>query len=588
MKKALLIDLYWVRDYDLSLALGYLKAYADADERVRQAWEIELAHLPVDTPASEVVRTIVESGADLVGFSCYMWNMQAVGRVIAGLPGEKRPVVALGGVEVTPHPAQALGKNPGADLVVVGEGEETFRSLLLRLHETEGLDREIRFGGLEGIVWRDGKSIHTNPNRAPIADLSSLPSPYLSGAFGDRLDGRPFAAVETTRGCPFQCSFCYESRGFKKVRSFPLERVKKEVERLVRSGVREIAFLDTNFNLYGKRAVEILQTLKALGGKVRYVFELWGERLDAEQIEAITGVEFVAELGLQTTNPKALKAMKRTLNRERFETKVKGLLDASIYRPCSFSKEAGVMIDIIAGLPHDRVSDVMATFDYVFGLAPSKVGLSVMKVLPGTPVHDDRKKYGYRFDPARQYIMLSSNLVSKKETDSLIYFDYAVEFAYNKMHAVRTIGWLAERLRVKPSSLFMEIGFRIAGWEKAWEQATPNDLSEILADICREHGKPRLARKASSKLTAEMILNVLQHFREQKRSRKANALFHLGFRFLSLFAGLPSLPESRPSIGAAARKPAGIRRLPALLAPLRRALARTIERALSPTPSVAS
>ena len=119
MNKALLIDIYALPEYDISLALGYLKAYADADPAVRTAWSIQMLHLPVDTPAKDVAAAIANSGADLVGLSCYSWNIRAVERGLALLPPKGGPMVILGGIEVTPDPAGYLKRNRAASAVNV-------------------------------------------------------------------------------------------------------------------------------------------------------------------------------------------------------------------------------------------------------------------------------------------------------------------------------------------------------------------------------------------------------------------------------------------------------------------------------------
>jgi len=123
MRKALLIYLHGKGEPGLSLALGYLKAYADADEEIRRTWAIEIHHALDDSDPRDVVQTIERSEADLVGFSCYSWNIQAVHRVVKGLDSRKRPLVVVGGVEVTPQPQDVLRKNRNLDFVVIGEGE---------------------------------------------------------------------------------------------------------------------------------------------------------------------------------------------------------------------------------------------------------------------------------------------------------------------------------------------------------------------------------------------------------------------------------------------------------------------------------
>ena len=328
------------------------------------------------------------------------------------------------------------------------------------------------------------------------------------------------------------------------MRAFPLGRFKEEVTHLVRLGVPEIEFFDTNLNYDRKRAVEIFRFLGSLKKRVRFRFELRGELIDEEQVRALGALEFFAEIGLQSTNPRALEAVNRTLDREKFESGVRSLLEGSIYRPCSYSPLSGVLIDVMVGLPHDTVSDVLQSFDYAFGLVPSRIAVSITKILPGTDLHDEAKKYRYKFDPAADHIIQSTSTLTRRDVGDFIHFKYAVDSAYNQIHAVRTIGWMARTLDIQPSEVFMEYGRHLARGEKSWEEYTVKDLSEVLAECCKKHGNDEAARKVGSKLVAETMLNLLQNGKEKRRSLLSRLLFSLGHRFLTTFWGLPPLPDS--------------------------------------------
>src|SRR5690349_21725555 len=239
MNRALLIDLFALPEYDISLALGYLKAFADADPAVRGSWEISLLHLPVSAPAAEVAAAIADSGADLVGLSCYSWNIRAVERALALVPRKPGRLVALGGIEVTPDPVGYLRKIGVVDFIVFGEGEETFHEILRNLEGGAAAYGPDAVDAVTGVAWRHGRTIRKNPARPPIADLSTIPSPYLSGTYGALLQGQDRVMVETTRGCPYTCTFCFEPRGFARVRAFPVERAKAEIAAIHAAGGRE-------------------------------------------------------------------------------------------------------------------------------------------------------------------------------------------------------------------------------------------------------------------------------------------------------------------------------------------------------------
>jgi radical SAM superfamily enzyme YgiQ (UPF0313 family) len=442
-------------------------------------------------------------------------------------------------VEVTAAPAAALRACRRADAAVFGEGEETLRDLLRRL--AGGTDASLE--GIPGLAWRRGGAVRRNDPRPPLPDLAAVPSPYLAGSFGEYLGTRTRVHVETTRGCPYRCAFCFESRGFQTVRSFPLDRVREEIAHLVRSGVREIEFLDTNFNHDRERALEILRFLRTFRRRVRWFFEIQAERLDEGQIRAIAGLDFFAEAGLQSTNPRTLRAVNRPLDIGRFGARVRELLNASIYRPASYSAGGGLMIDVMVGLPGDSARDVRRSFDYVFGLCPSKISVAMTKVLPGTKLHQEAKKLGLRFDPARDYVIVSTPQLGQKEVEGFAAFGHAVWFAYNKIHAVRTLAWTARKAGAAPSEVLWDLGRRMAASGIGWEKHTIQDLAGHLRTYLEDRDAGEAARKVGGKLNAEMLLNLLQKFRERRRSWWAAAVFGAGYGILRLLFGLPPLPD---------------------------------------------
>jgi len=564
MQKALLIDIFALPEYDISLALGYLKAYADADPGVAAAWKIDLLHFPVDAKPEDVAAAVAKAAPDLVGFSCYSWNIRAVEKVLSRLPPLERTLVALGGIEVTPDPQGYLKDNPAADLVVFGEGEATFRELLERLKGGVDSFGPSTMQGLAGVCWRDGRQLRRNNPRPPIPDLSTIPSPYLGGTYGDLLKGQDRVMVETARGCPYTCTFCFEPRGFARVRSFPMERAKEEIAHIVKSGVREVAFLDTNFNMDRKRAVELWDFLAGLP-RIRYAFELRGELIDDRQARALSALDYFAEIGLQSMHKRSLDAVKRWYDEEKFTSGLRSLMEAGLYRPCAHSGHGGVGVDLMMGLPGETVDDLMASFDFVFALNPSTVILTLTKILPGTELYEDARKYDYSFDTGAQYEMTKSSTVGPKEVADMLRFRDAVDLAYNRLHAVRTIAWLSGELQVPPSAIHRDLGRRLPGCGKPPAELDAQDLSRLLGEVAEARGRADLAKGVGDRLTAENLLNLLQRNREKRRSWWAHALFRLGHRFLARFGGLPPLPAVRaagyapvtpsPSVPGAGRRP---------------------------------
>ena len=183
----------------------------------------------------------------------------------------------------------------------------------------------------------------------------------------------------------------------------------------------------------------------------------------------------------------------------------------------------------------------------VFALSPSTLVLTMTKILPGTELWDDAKKFRYEFDTGAQYEMTGSSTVTRKDIGEMVRFRDAVEFAYNRLHAVRTIGWLAGELGIRPSAIYVEIGRRMAIPGKAPAAFTVDDLSRFLSEIAADRGRAELGKAAADKLGSEDLLNRLQRNREVRRTWWANFVFRVGYRLLTRFGGLPPLPKPEPA-----------------------------------------
>jgi hypothetical protein len=324
--------------------------------------------------------------------------------------------------------------------------------------------------------------------------------------------------------------------------------VKEELRAIHAAGVREVAFLDTNFNMDRKRAVELWRFLKDLGGRVRYAFELRGELIDAEQAEALSALDYFAEIGLQSINEASLKAVKRWYEPDRFFRGVRLLLDAGIYRECTASGHGGVAVDLMMALPRETVEDAMAGLDFVFALGSPTVVLAMTKILPGTELHDDARRFRYESDPDAQYEVRSSSTLTKEEVRDLGRFRDAVDFAYNRIHAVRTVAWVAAETGTAPSAVFMEMGRRIAAGGRPASSLGLADLQALLEGICRDRGKPAAAEGVAGRLSAENLLNVLQRNREARRSWWRDAAFRAGHWLLRRLSPLPPAPAPVPPV----------------------------------------
>jgi radical SAM superfamily enzyme YgiQ (UPF0313 family) len=378
-----------------SLALGYLRAFAQADDRLRGRVAFQTLDLSADDEAWWVAYRIISMQPDVLGVSVVCWSARTafdVCRIVREALPDIR--IVLGGPEVGPIAEDVLLRHRAVDAVVRGEGEEAFADVLDLARRDKPLSRA------DGVTARNaaGEPVAA-PDRALITDLDSIPSPYLSGALEPR---EGVAYIETFRGCPHRCAYCFEGKGYGRIRSFGKGRVADEIAHLAgERGVTSFSFIDPVFNLTPERLSWLSDTLApyAARGLTLHTVEVDIERIDdaaaAELVRA--GVRSV-ETGPQSIGPAALDACHRGFDRERFASGVAALGRAGISVEC----------DLIAGLPGDTAEDFLAGIGFVLSLDPGKLQTSTLHVLPGTELYARAAELGLRFDPEPPHEIVST------------------------------------------------------------------------------------------------------------------------------------------------------------------------------------
>ncbi len=378
-----------------SLALGYLRAYAQADSRLSS---VAFTTLDLDTsidPWWIAYRLLaLEPAPDLVAFSVVCWNATRVfdaARVVK----RARPdtLVVCGGPEVGPIAEEVLCSQPSIDAIVRGEGEASFADLLdARLRSRE-------LSGVPGVTARYDGSVVSGPDRDLIDDLDSIPSPYLAGVMTP-LDGATY--LETYRGCPHRCGYCFEGKGYGRVRHFSQERVAAEID-LVASwpDVRSFSFIDPVFNLTPERLTWLSDRLAphAETGVSLHTIEVDVERIGSPEAAQLrrAGVASV-ETGPQSVGAAALATCRRTFDRQRFAAGVEALKAEGISVEC----------DLIVGLPGDTTADVVAGVGFAIGVDPGAVQISTLHVLPGTDLWRRAEELGVRYDPVPPHEVIAT------------------------------------------------------------------------------------------------------------------------------------------------------------------------------------
>lgn len=415
-KRVALISFNWANHF--SLALGYLKAYALRDRFIRDNTEIEIIDFATEVlNVQQVVYYLSQIKPDIIGFSCYCWNIGKVldtARIIKTVyPNVK---IILGGPEAGPIGVKYLRENNFLDVVISGEGEKTFAKLL-KHYLGKGRIEEIG-----SLSYRTESQILETPESPPIEDLSDIPSPYLEGILTPR---DKVTYIETYRGCMFRCHYCFEGKNIPRLRFFPDERVQKEIELVLSNPeIRSLHFIDTVFNHKKERLqkiVEMISGANRFGAELRTV-EIIAEFVDQETVELFRKANVRSvETGPQTVNEDTLKIVNRYFKEDRFRNGVKLLEENGIE----------VTTDLIIGLPGDNFFKFLKSARTLIDMKPSTVIFSILHVLPGTVLYDKAEEFGLKFDDKAPHLVLGAPDFPYEDIDKAVIMAYSLDKEYN-------------------------------------------------------------------------------------------------------------------------------------------------------------
>lgn len=442
-----LIDL--TSDY-IPLSLFYIKSYAETDATVSSRSRIDVV-VPEDASnAAATAAEIVARKPDIVGFSCYIWNMlhtmEIARRVKAQAP---ETTIVVGGPDVSSVPKKALDTYPWIDVVVRGEGEETFRELLCHWLERgkPAVGPDLR--DIQGLGFREDGEIVLTERRPFIEDLDVIPSPYLNGCIDLETENRSIL-FETYRGCPFKCSFCFYPKDYGKLlHSFSMDRVREDLGNILKSGAKSVFLMDPTFNIPPKRAKEILRFIadNRQSDDLSVTVELRVDLLDQEFMALLkqAGIS-VVEIGLQSSNDAALRAVERKQSMRKITENVHFLQSIGIE----------VVFQLIFGLPEDTYEDYLDSLDFCVGLNPTKIEPYRLQLLPGTPMYDNAALLGLEFVDQGDRVIIRTRTMSKEDIERAEMLTRLLECFYDDKVARDAFKWLAGYLGTSYARLLEE------------------------------------------------------------------------------------------------------------------------------------
>ena len=405
-----------------NLAVYDLKAYSsDYDEHVI------LREYTINQPKDEILKDIYSSGADVVCFSCYIWNISFVRELIRDLV-KILPKTAFwaGGPEVSYDAEKFLTEMPEMTGVMVGEGEKTFHDLLEFY-----IDGKDSLGEISGIAYRTGDKIIHNGWRE-LMDLSAIPFVY---EHLEKFENR-IIYYESSRGCPFSCSYCLSSID-KKLRFRDLELVKKELQFFLDHRVPQVKFVDRTFNCKHEHAMTIWKyILEHDNGETNFHFEISADLLREEEMELMSQMRpglIQLEIGVQSTNPETIQAIHRHMDLKK--------LEHCVNRVHSF-RNIHQHLDLIAGLPYEDYDTFHQSFNDVYQMKPDQLQLGFLKVLKGSLMQKEAEGYGIVYKEKEPYEVLSTNWLTYGEVLKLKMVESMVEVYYNSGQFWHTLEYL--------------------------------------------------------------------------------------------------------------------------------------------------
>ncbi len=465
-----------------NLAIRYLKSYANPE------FNPILAEFTIKDPSFNIVSDLYQKKPEILGFSCYIWNIEETIRVIRMFkkvsPNTK---IILGGPEVSYDVHVWLKQIKEIDYIIMGEGEFSFKQLLHYLHGNVSLE------DVPGIAYLKNSNVTIHP-AAPKIDLREMASPFRFEEDMPQIPNR-IAYIETSRGCPFNCQFCLSSIEVG-VRYFNREKIKEDIRYLMNHGVRTVKFVDRTFNISRSYAMEMFQFLidEHIPGVV-FQFEITADIMRPEVIQFLNenapkGL-FRFEIGVQSTNDLTNDLVKR---RQNF---------TKLSRTVNMVKEGGKIdqhLDLIAGLPEEDYMSFRKTFNDVFAMRPEELQLGFLKLLRGTGLRIQAKQYGYQYIDMAPYEIFANNVLSFDDILHIKQTEDILEKYWNDHRMDQTIEFLVTNVFTTPFDFFQEFGtyWDNQGWSHIGHQL--ENLFTRLLEFLEQRGNVPL----------EIVTNLMQ------------------------------------------------------------------------------
>lgn len=478
------------------LAPALLKSYINSNNK---KYNIEIKEFYLKDNIKKVASIIMAQNPKVVGFSIYLWNREFYKKLTKAIKDiNKKVIIIAGGAEIRSSYKKLL--KCGIDYTLQGEGEEVFLEFL------NAIDKNKKPEVIKGI--------NDSVNRF-IKNINSIPSPLLSKTID--IKGRDGYLWELSRGCPFSCDFCFESRGTEGVRYYTLDRVEKELNEIIKMKVPQVFVLDPTFNKDLPRAKKILRLIKKKRCSTHFHFEVRAEFLDNEIAELFAAIGASIQIGIQSGSDEVLKKVNRRLNRKLFTEKINLL------------NRHGVVfgLDLIYGLPGDNYHGFKNSMEYVLSLQPNHVDIFPLAVLPGTALKDNAESLKLTYLKEPPYTVINSPSFSAKDMKKSELLKLSCDYIYNY---AKSTGWLSQIVKelkidittfiedfikyTKPNTLKTR-GNEIETIKKFICDTYSPKMIDLIKDIITYHSsysKALLSKKKITHLPKDRLIKAVPYF----------------------------------------------------------------------------
>lgn len=404
----------------LNVAVRYLKKYVEKNSDIK----LDIYETNINNQLMNIIKDLFEKQPDMIIFSTYIWNKEYVFSITKELKKILPDVkIALGGPEVSYEWDKIMAENQEIDYIFTGEGEKVLLNFF-----TKDISAEVK-----GVVYREGDNLKYNGIEPLIENLDIIPFPYDDEELQDRTK---IFYYESSRGCPFNCSYCMSSID-KSVRYYSIDRTKEDLKRFIDSPIKLLKFVDRTFNLSKEKYMAIWRfLLENYREGITFHFEINANIFDDETLDFLETVPkgyFQFEIGVQTIDAQAMKSIGRINKLEKLEYNIRRI-----------SRNIHLHLDLIAGLPYETYDKFRESFDYVHRLKPEMIQLGFLKLLKGTKMYDEREKYGYKYFSKPPYEVFSNEFISFAEMVKLKNLEKVLDFYYNSEKFPESVQWIIE------------------------------------------------------------------------------------------------------------------------------------------------